>query len=309
VCAFVFASLSKDKYNETWSRRYTTLRSALLKITHQEGGARLVTQMNCVGWAAILALAKQDRQGKSRKRSWLQDRLMTERLRQYHFQTLVLRLPEILQSLKYEAAKTAFGTQRDLRFGDFKTRFVGKLDSELTRAISEEHESDVWLHSARHDTGDFGQSDRLDPLFKAYRELRIEQQLGYVNHKLRDDQNLFSNAPRSQAALFSNVGFLCIAMLCAIHLFSISVIVLNPSEWQKISWVISILSIILALVALAIRAVEQGLQPEREVERYQQYRSALRAILERFDFASSTTEKVATMRELERYALTKCATS
>jgi len=58
----------------------------------------------------------------------------------------------------------------------------------------------------------------------------------------------------------------------------------------------------LALAALATRAIEQGLQPEREIERYQQYRSAVRTILERYDEASNQRSKVAIMREMERLA-------
>jgi hypothetical protein len=41
--------------------------------------------------------------------------------------------------------------------------------------------------------------------------------------------------------------------------------------------------ILFALCGLALRAVEQGLQPEREKERYQQYRWAVQDVLTRFD--------------------------
>jgi hypothetical protein len=58
----------------------------------------------------------------------------------------------------------------------------------------------------------------------------------------------------------------------------------------------------IAILALAMRAIEQGLQPERELERYEHYRSALQAILERFEAARSVAEKVRIMRELERLA-------
>jgi hypothetical protein len=64
-----------------------------------------------------------------RKRRWLHYRLMTERLRQFHFQTLVLRLPQILASLKDDAAKAKFLSERALWFESFKGRFAGKLDS------------------------------------------------------------------------------------------------------------------------------------------------------------------------------------
>lgn len=63
---------------------------------------------------------------------------------------------------------------------------------------------------------------------------------------------------------------------------------------------ISVITIWIALAALAVRALEQGLRPEREVERYQQYRSAVRAILDRFDDSESQAEKIQIMEEMER---------
>jgi hypothetical protein len=65
----------------------------------------------------------------------------------------------------------------------------------------------------------------------------------------------------------------------------------------------------LALAASATRAFEQGLQPEREIERYQQYRSGIRAILERYDEASSQKSKITIIREMERLAFDEIAIS
>jgi hypothetical protein len=66
------------------------------------------------------------------------------------------------------------------------------------------------------------------------------------------------------------------------------------------SEVINVAIIWIALAGLALRAIEQGLQPDREFERYQQYRSALRAVLDRFDRSDSTEDKIRVMQEMER---------
>jgi hypothetical protein len=63
---------------------------------------------------------------------------------------------------------------------------------------------------------------------------------------------------------------------------------------------VSTLIIWLALVVLSTRTIEKGLQPEREVERYQQYRSGLLAILERYDRATSQLQRIQMMQEMER---------
>jgi hypothetical protein len=58
----------------------------------------------------------------------------------------------------------------------------------------------------------------------------------------------------------------------------------------------------IATLALAARAFEQGLQPEREIERYQQYRSSIQAILQRFDDARTQAQQVRVRRQIEQLA-------
>jgi len=59
---------------------------------------------------------------------------------------------------------------------------------------------------------------------------------------------------------------------------------------------------IVAFTALGVQTLEQGLQPERETERYQQYNIAIRAIRERYDNARSQADKIRVMQEMERAA-------
>jgi hypothetical protein len=88
-----------------------------------------------------------------------------------------------------------------------------------------------------------------------------------------------------------------------VHLGVLVGAVLPHSIWSCFHSPGAIVVIIwLALAALATRAIEQGLQPEREIERYQQYRSAIRAILERYDQAPFQTAKIEIMRDMERLA-------
>ena len=236
-----------------------------------------------------------------KKRRWLQNRLMTERIRQFHFQTFVRRVPDILESLKGPASQQAFIEKRALWFGHFKAGYNGKLDSQFTDIIDEENGKDVWLHETQPPF-DLPQSDQLQPIFEAYRELRIEHQIGYANYKLQNDPRLFTDAPRNQAAFLSTAGLTCIILLCAIHIFVLLGVLMRWTSWASLQPALTLISIWIALVALAMRAVEEGLQPEREIERYQQYRSAVRAIRDRFDTATSQSERVRIMQEMERLA-------
>ena len=140
-------------------------------------------------------------------------------------------------------------------------------------------------------------------------------QIGYADHMLRRDHRLFSTAPRDQAEVLSTLGFLCVALLCAIHVGVILLVLFSPSTWSVVGAAASSIAILLALSGLAVRALEQGLQPEREVERYRQYRSALHAVRDRYDQAASQSEKIGYMREMERlsfdemrnFLITKCS--
>jgi hypothetical protein len=233
-----------------------------------------------------------------KKQEWLHGRLMTERIRQFHFQTFVFRVPEILRSLRAEEAKAAFSLERKLWFDEFNARFHGKLDEQFTGTLEDETQKDIWLHETER--SETSEHRDLDPIFAAYRELRIMHQIGYANHQLKDDRRVFSAAPRRQAAVFSAFGFTCIILVCVIHLGVLAGAFIKPSVWEANSAIASMIIIWIAIAALAVRAIEDGLQPEREVERYQQYRSSVRFVLERFDRATSQSEKLQIMQEMER---------
>jgi hypothetical protein len=238
-----------------------------------------------------------------KKRQWLHLRFMTERIRQFHFQIFVSRLPEISDSLRDDKAKAAFKSERNNWFEAFKMRFDGKLPGEFSRTINDETGAELWLHEYRDELNKARESKDLDPLFRAYRELRISHQIGYASYKLKEDHKIFSGSPRQQVAVLSTVAFICIVLLCAIHVgVLIGVLMPEKSFWAefRFSELVSVIVIWFAIVALGVRAVEQGLQLVREIERYQQYLSAVRAILERFDNARSQSEKIRVMQEMER---------
>jgi membrane protein implicated in regulation of membrane protease activity len=238
-----------------------------------------------------------------RKREWLHRRLMGESIRQFHFQMLIFRLPQILASLKDDATKTAFLSQRTLWLESFKARFAGHLDAIFAAIIQEENKAEPWLHDRAKpgERAKVPESKELDPLFEAYRELRFEHQLGYANYRLQDDHRLISSMPRRQLAVLSQAVFIWTILLVALHAgYLLGALVPVLTLFHSAGAIVAI--IWCALAALATRAIEQGLQPEREIERYQQYRSGIRAILERYDEAPSQNAKIEVMREMERLA-------
>jgi hypothetical protein len=257
----------------------------------------------------------------SRKREWLHNRFVGERIRQFHFQSFIALLPEIVASVdghgdKAANAKAEFESSRRKLFLQFKNEFEHNLDGQFTSVIGPYGEADWWLHKSERTFSPANHERELEPLFIAYRHLRIKHQLGYANFKLQSEDKIFSAMPVRQAEILENISKAGIAWLLLIHV-SVLVIVLSAfgilvlgvplvsaigDAASLISIVFSVTIIVIAVVALSARAFQQGLQPEREIERYQQYRSAVQSILEQFDEADTSSQKIRVMRQMERVA-------
>ena len=233
------------------------------------------------------------------KSAWLCRRLMTERLRQFHFQTLVCRLPEIIASSAGAPAVQHYLDQRAGWFAQFRRCFDDCQPDELQKILDSSETVDFWLHPLPEKTTNEPAPQLASQIFVAYRDLRIMHQLGYANERLRQSKTIVPSSPRSQAALFSNASLLCISALFVIHgVISVA----TPFGWREIvysHWT-HLAAIWIAIGALAIRALEEGLKPDREIERYQHYQFAVRAIRDRYDAAKSWHEKIEIMKEMER---------
>jgi hypothetical protein len=150
-----------------------------------------------------------------RKRNWLRCRLMGEKVRQFHFQMLAFRLPEILASLKNDAGKALFLSERKLSFETFKAQLIGKLDSAFAAIIQEGEHINPWLFgdATRETAAEFQEDEGLNPIFDAYRELRIVHQLDFTNYKLQNDHRVISAMPRRQVTVISQLTFASILLL------------------------------------------------------------------------------------------------
>src|SRR5258705_3904324 len=87
----------------------------------------------------------------ARKRDWLHSRFMGERIRQFHFQGLVARLPEIIALLEAEGERAtqlqdAYQKESRRLLAIFKDRFEGHVDAKFTSAIGPYGDRHVWLY-------------------------------------------------------------------------------------------------------------------------------------------------------------------
>jgi hypothetical protein len=249
-----------------------------------------------------------------RKEEWLQNRFMSERIRQFHFETFVARLPEIIASLQDEDEATRaanierYRNQRSGWFAVFQDEINGKLGAVLNQTL-ETRKRHVWQHEKR-DPQNFADLEELKPLFKAYRKFRIKHQLDYTANRLELSNNyLSSDKPRDHAAVLQGIGSWGIAALLFVHIFVLSSVIAYlafsdranfSSAFSPVSGPFNFIIILIATFALVARAFEQGLQPEREIERYRQYQSNIATILDRFDEARTQGELIGIMRDMEQ---------
>jgi hypothetical protein len=161
-----------------------------------------------------------------RKYEWLINRFMSERIRQFHFQTLIAQLPEILamaavkdkqasakvssiaegqgeKEQKVEPAEVAsFRRNRERRLVAFQTAFdVLPREAKFGVTVRPDGETDWELCEEAAKPLSLQNQPALQEFFEAYRELRLQHQLDFANFKLTSDPNIFSDKPLRQSEL------------------------------------------------------------------------------------------------------------
>lgn len=238
------------------------------------------------------------------KRRWLESHLMAERLRQWHFQMLLRRGREIERSTTSTAAREEFERLRSRWLDEFLQSHEGHLDSKLEALTGELAHAETWLHPRGHD---YSPGSRvLHAVFRAYKQLRIEEQYGFALYKLRqtDDKSLweFLKWPSiRQAAMLSalawtgfSVALACSAFLVYGYAFGIAGHVESEVRAVAISF---------AILGFALRTVKEGLAPEQEIERYNDYRGRTAQLRDRFNETTDPGKRLHLMDEMERAAV------
>ncbi len=232
------------------------------------------------------------------KQRWLYNRLMTERLRQFQFQVLVCRVPEVVASTVDSVARERFVNERKSWFTEFRLTHEGHLEGKLRAVLDDDAEDAFLLHHNLESRRPFDPTDRgLLQLLSAYRLLRLEHQCQYADYKLRADERVLSTSCVRQLAILRDVSLILIFVVFVAHLTE--TLLLGDSSPLPTRW-IHVLIIWPLIGLLAVRAIEDGLQPGREVERYARYRSSMVSLLTRFDHATNLEERIRLMLETER---------
>lgn len=227
---------------------------------------------------------------------WLEHRLVTESLRQFHF-SLILNLAPLLLEAAKSGDATAFEASRRTALAAFEQNIIKRKASVLNAIIDQPFPETEAQPIPPMDAGAL-ESPHGQLLLGAYRELRLLRQRQYADHKLTKGGGLLSKFPRAQATQLGVVALVFVGLIFLMHVGSAVLITLSRDEltgWLHYG------AIWTALLALALRAVEEGLRPRAEVERYRHYQATTGRLLAAFD-AGSVIEKFDAALALERAA-------
>ena len=204
--------------------------------------------------------------------------------------------------------------QRDLSFRRFKRSFIDQVSSEYTKytqssaasysgqsVTNARSETAFWIDEAwpkkaamKSDSVD---PARLDEVYRALQETRIRGQIQYTNYVLSSEGKFWSS-PSKQLHILGNLSYLLV-----VFAFAANFIALGAALWEPFTESTSVLSavaIAFAILAVGVRAMLEGLRPQRETRRMQFYAAAINHADQSFETARTHARKIAAMSLLER---------
>lgn len=233
----------------------------------------------------------------SQRLLWLTSRLETELLRLFHFSYVAARLPDIEAAARDPNLQAGYVAARKAALDQFIASQLKDPATALNAAISP-----APAYPFAHVTPQATSATEISPLaadiLTTWRTVRLDWQWQYCEAKLAHHQTGRKLSPLQQEHAFSMLGWGCIAVVVALHLTHFAEAFVHlPTAWLEtlIIWA--------ALISLAGRALEDGLKPQREVERYQQYRANIQVARDRFDAATDLPTRLEIMRGFEQASL------
>ncbi len=253
------------------------------------------------------------------KRHWLQKRLITERLRQWHAQHLIAHAVEIASVASSDDDRSEWLAKRALDFARFKRNFIEQIGSEFTKytkvnaaaysgqsIVDPSQNADFWIDkdwAQKAESRPLSTEEaHLSELYEALEETRIRGQIQYTNYVLSSEAKFWSS-PAKQLHILGNLSYILvvfsflanfIALIAAIGTALISD--LSDAYWEMPSG----LAIAFAILAVGVRAMLEGLRPQRETRRMEFYAAAINLAGARFAEARTHKKRIEAASLLER---------
>jgi len=271
----------------------------------------------------------------NRKRTWMRLRLTTERLRQFHFQTWIWRLPEIVELLDARSSVEEFSKIRSEWLEElphYEREDIG--EDCLRKILHPEGHPPVWL--PKNAVGLPFSAEPVLPssgwlihIFRAYQVFRFDEQIAYAQYQLRksnesikptvaedsshSEGKLSTRGSRfSPFAWYPGITLPLRAKLMALNFVWLTAFLLIISihsllivsfflgvEVAEGNWP-HVVVVSGALIAIATKTLSEGFALTREIERYEEYLATVSSLSREFQSTESSLGKIRIMMEMER---------
>ena len=187
--------------------------------------------------------------------------------------------------------------ERDEKLDAFREDFLAHIDENLHHIVHADDAGHGLIWGEEPPEID-PENPHLEEYLDAYVAFRFKRQIDYCNLILSERKDRWRHSPVMQAKILGGVALICVFGILALHGLVFLGAVANIA-WMK-GPLIHVFAIWAAIIALTARTLEEGFQPEREIERMRQYRLSLRRIYERFEKSATPKGKLAAMIDLEK---------
>ncbi len=239
------------------------------------------------------------------KKIWLRARMISEVIRLWHFQSLICRGKQIDQCCSvgdHQVSKATYRADRETAFKSFLNEWINSPDSHLRELIENPTEGYEMLHDAESQYP--ADSPVIDMIFQAYKAIRFKHQAHYAGHKLQDRTDSLWILRWPPAVLQTRMQFF--TSFCLLISLSCSFLIVLGyfAGW---SWTaepyLPVAIIVLLVMNVAGRAIQDGLAAPEEFQRYNDYAGKIAYLKNRFDHTQDNAGKLQLMVEMERAAL------
>ena len=141
--------------------------------------------------------------------------------------------------------------------------------------------------------------DALNQILDAYEKTRLNGQVQYTNYILSTEGS-FWRLPRKQAFWLGQVAFSLV--ICAFGTNLVALLGAGFPGFPIQAAVLGAFGIALAILAVATRAIEEGLSPHREVQRMEKYAAVIDQVRVDFTSTQSQSKKRDAIKLLEQAA-------
>lgn len=229
------------------------------------------------------------------RHDWLGSRFWTERLRQLHFQSVVANLPLFVRAMNDDAALEELRRQRAIWLEEL-LRDVDDPRIPIREVLDDTIEKNIWIRREWDPVpAPPEDSPQLAELFEGLRRQRIGIQWTYSQKNLGNDVYAAPMRDRvlrqiTSVTAFSAIAIAGIGLLCVVT--GGAIMGLDLTEWTFVAAVLS-------AIGLMAQSLNQGLQTQTDMERYNWYAEEIDDL--RGEFENGDTEaKIAALRRLER---------